>query len=477
MKKSFSMLCFLLVGGLLMFTSCSEDDPVIDGGGGNVPVSDGLYLAIDGENPSSTAALVAEQVEAEDFMSQDRAGFVAGFMWLEAGNYSVVQVTDQEITSTIGGTVEVVDDGNSDCGFTSYMLVSTEEGGSPFTVGSAGLYKVTHDQLTNEMTLYAIDAPSLIGSATENGWGADTPMTGSATADGGSWSVENAILRSGEWKVRFNCRWQINRRIDPNGSLNDVANGYQLFTNFGGTTNSLVTGGSNIQQTDDGEYTVTVTWEPRTGFSLSTERTGDAPIITFNPNDFNMAVIGDATANMWNEDRNLFYAGLSQGVHTWLGMVTFAETGAYKFRANDLWDFNLGGTIDNLAIGSPDNIASPGAGSYYITLSTADEGDTWTATAVPSSWGIIGEGGPTGNWNDDVDMTPAGFDAGVTSYTYSGTFAGGDWKFRANDAWDHNFGGDVSFLELGSPDNINLAAGDYNITLEFNGEVYSATIQ
>ncbi len=465
---------FLFLGGMFFITGC-EDPVVIDPNEGDVNVSDGLYLALDGEDPSSTAALVKEQVEADDFASQDRDGFTAGFMWLEVGDYNLVEVSEKEITRTIGGTTEVVDDGNSDCGFTSYTVVSTTADGPAFNVGTAGLYKVTNDEMTGEMILYMIDSPNLIGSATENGWGADTPLTGSVDAEGGEWKVEGTILRSGEWKVRFNCRWQINRRIDPNASLNDASNGYQLFTNFGGTTNSLVTGGSNIQQDEDGEYTVTVTWDPRDGFGLSTERTGDAPVITFNPNDFNMAVIGDATAGGWDSDQNLFYKGVVDGSHTWLGMITLADAGQFKFRANDAWDFNLGGDLANLSNGG-DNLGTLGAGSYYVVLGTPDEGDTWSATVTAASWGIIGAGGPTGSWDDDQDMAADGFVDGVTTYSFTGDFVGGEFKFRANDAWDHNIGGDASFLVIDGG-NLNADAGEKKVTLSFNGETYSATIE
>ena len=476
MKNVINILgMLLLVGGMFMMTSCGDDDIVIDTGSGSLNVGDGMFLALSGSDPSSTAELVAEQVEADDFAAQDRDGFTSGYMWLEAGDYTLVTVNDKEVTGTIGGTVQSVDDGNSDCGFTDYLLVSTEADGPAFNVGTSGLYKVSNDQMTNELTLLKIEAPGLIGSATENGWGADTPMTGSVNADGGSWVLEGTTLRSGEWKVRFNCRWQINRRIDPNGILNDPANGYQLFTNFGGTTNSLVTGGANIQQTEDGIYTVTVTWDPRDGFGLSSVRTGDAPVITFNPNDFNMAVIGDATANGWDADRNLFYKGIVDGAHTWLGMMTLAGEGEWKFRANDAWDFNLGGDLANLTNGG-DNLATLGAGSYYVTLSTADEGETWSASAASGTWGIIGAGGPGANWDDDVDMSAGSFDAGVTSYTYTGAFAGGEWKFRAGDAWDHNIGGDASFLTVDGG-NLSVDAGDYTVTLMYNGETYSATIQ
>jgi len=369
-------ICMALFG-MLMITSCG-DDPVIDPGGDGINVADGTYLKAGDNDPVSSAGLSAEVVEAEGFASQERTGFTAGFMWLEAGDYSIVQVVNKEVTTTIGGTSATVTDDGSSCDHNDYTVITTSEGGAPFSVATSGLYKVTHDAMLNELILYNIQDASLIGSGTEGGWSADTPLAGSATSTGGSWTASGLILRSGEWKVRFNCRWGINRRIDPGGSLDDPANGYQLFTNFGGSTSDLVPGGSNIQQTEDGEYTVTANWSPQSGWALDVERTGDAPEIAFNPNDFQMAVIGDATPMGWDADRNLFHKEDS-GVHTWYGVVTFADTGEYKFRANDAWDFNLGGDLAGLGNGG-DNIPTPGAGGWYITLSTADEGDTWTAT-------------------------------------------------------------------------------------------------
>lgn len=471
----FSIL--FLMFGLLFITSCGDDeDPIIiDPGTDGINVADGLYLAAAGSDPVSSSGLTAEVVEANDFASQDRSGFNAGYMYLESGNYNVVSIADKEVAATIGGASELVTDEGSDCDGNDYLLVSTETDGSAFSVGSDGLYKVSHDAQTNELIMYQITGSSIIGSATPGGWGADTPMTGSVTADGGSWSVDNVVLRSGEWKVRFNCRWGINRRIDPNGSLNDPDNGYQLFTNFGGSTSELVTGGSNIQQEEDGVYTVTASWNGRDGWTIDAERTGDAPEITFNPNDFQMAVIGDATAGGWDADRNLFHKE-DNGVHSWYGVVTLGDGEFFKFRANDAWDFNLGGDLANLTNGG-DNIASPGAGAYYMTLTTADEGETWSATSSDFGWSVIGEGSPSGNWDDDTDMVAAGFADGITSYTLTGDFTTAAWKFRAGHDWPHNVGGQLTFLEVDG-DNIELAMdGTYNVTLNFNGEVYSATVE
>ncbi|HAF29165.1 MAG TPA: hypothetical protein DCG75_08975 [Bacteroidales bacterium] len=76
-------------------------------------------------------------------------------------------------------------------------------------------------------------------------------------------------------------------------------------------------------------------------------------------------VIGDAQAGSWDTDVNLTYNSTNK---VWEGQVDFLASGSYKFRANDGWDINLGGSLDNLINGSPDNLATPGAGTYDVTL-------------------------------------------------------------------------------------------------------------
>jgi hypothetical protein len=461
-----------------LFTSCgSDDDIVIDTGDGDINVGDGLYLALTGANPASSAKLSTETVEAESFLSQDRSGFVGGYMHLEAGDYSIIQVTSKVATDTLGGTPTTITDDGSICAFNDYTLVTTSSGGAAFNVATSGLYRVTHDQMTSELVLYKIDAPALIGNATEGAWDNDTPLAGSVDATGGSWSATEVILRSGQFKVRFNCRWSIARKIDPNGSLADAANGYQFYTNFGGTVDDLKNGNDapNIEQTEDGAYTVTVDWTPQDGFKLTLDRTGDAPVITFNPNDYQFGIIGDATTSGWDSDQNMFHKE-DAGVHTWYGVVSLTDVGEFKFRTNDDWAFDVGGTIDALTQ-SGANIATPGAGTYYVTISTADEGVTWTGTMDLGGWGLIGDGSPSANWDDDSVMTLESMDAttGITTYVATGDFTTDGWKIRAGGAWDLNLGGGLSFLEVDGDNLTMTAAGNYKLTLSFNGEVYSAT--
>ena len=340
---------------------------------------------------------------------------------------------------------------------------------------------MTFDQTTSEMVVYQIVHPGIIGAATPGGWSEDTKLTdGSVTADGGSWSVSDVILRNGEWKVRFNCRWSIDRRLDPNNGF-DPANGYVLFTNFGGSADNLEVGGSNLVVEEDGVYTITMNWNSFDGWTMQLERTGDAPVLTFDPNDYNLGVIGSATAGSWDSDRDMYYSFDNDNqAHKWYGVVTFAD-GDFKIRANDEWNFDLGGALaaDGVEVNldvAGGNITSPGAGQYYIVISTSDEGDSWQATMTNAGWGIIGDA--VGGWSDDIDMVAEGFDAGVTTYTAIVNFGDGEYKFRAGDDWKLNLGGDLGGLEINASGNLpSPGTGEYVVTLTFDGSLYLATVE
>ncbi len=75
-------------------------------------------------------------------------------------------------------------------------------------------------------------------------------------------------------------------------------------------------------------------------------------------------------------------------------------------------------------------------------------------------WGIIGDA--QGSWGDDTDMT---WDAVNNVFTVTlDLVSSGSFKFRANDGWDVNYGGDLD----------NLTAGGDNITIESDGN-YTVT--
>ena len=76
-----------------------------------------------------------------------------------------------------------------------------------------------------------------------------------------------------------------------------------------------------------------------------------------------IGIIGDATADGWNADQPMTY---NKAERCWeLNDVTM-KAGTFKFRANNGWDINWGGTADALTQGG-DNI-NIDAGTYDIKL-------------------------------------------------------------------------------------------------------------
>jgi len=402
----------LLAVSTLIFTttSCGNDDdidiPDVEG----INVADGWYMASPDVDPTSGDALSSEQVEEKDFGAQDRAGFVAGYVWLNQANYNLVRIESKEITSTLGGTISTTSDAGSGCDLNDYSVVSdVAVDGAAFSVGTAGLYKVTYDETIGEMVLYNIDRPNLIGSGTPGGWGSDTDFTRISLDDtGGEWQATEVELREGQWKLRFNCRWTIDRRtstLDPDVTLDpdnpfDPAKGYQMFTNLGGTPSELVAGGANVDitETDEGVYTVDVTWDATSGnWAVALNKTGDVNPITFVPDENEWAMTGDATPNGWANDdpasqvfdHDMNYSGVNAGTYTWTMDAIALIEGGMKFRANDAWDKNMGCgttpalTVTGSAAGNFDcdgeNIKVNVAGNYNIILSTSDEGDNYMA--------------------------------------------------------------------------------------------------
>ena len=469
----------LFVFGLVFsFNACSDDDDVvIDPGTGTVNVADGYYISLDNVNPVSSQLLKSETVENDGFTSQARAGFVANYIFLEAGNYKISEIASKEFKSKLGGTIEKKTDTGSACDLNDYFVVKTSASGSAFNVATAGLYKVTYDALTNESVLYEIKKAGIIGDASPAGWSGDTdlPLSGTITKDGAAWQAKDITLRQGAWKIRFNCRWSLDRRTVTTDFKPE--SGYQMFTNFGGTVADLKTGndGTNIPVTTatQGIYTIDLKWTPKDGFKASITKTGEVPVVTFDPNNYKFGLIGDATAKEWNADRNFWYKK-DGTTHKWVGVFTLLADKEYKFRANDAWDFNLGGDLANLSKGGG-NIKSPGAGAYYIVLSTSDDGVTWKATVENKSWGVIGSGSPTLGWDNDSQMAAEAFVDGVESYTVTGDFTTGEWKFRAGGAWDLNLGGtSLTTLTVDGP-NIKLGeAGKYKVTLSYDGAIWTS---
>jgi hypothetical protein len=136
---------------------------------------------------------------------------------------------------------------------------------------------------------------------------------------------------------------------DPDASINYGANGAVLAVN-----GAAITPGAN------GWY----------------QFSADTKALTYKIDAYMIGLIGSATPNGWNTpDQKMDY---DSKTGTWSITVTLVD-GEIKFRLNDGWAWNLGGTKDNLTQGG-NNIAVT-AGNYTIKL-TIINGTTGTCTIV-----------------------------------------------------------------------------------------------
>ena len=121
---------------------------------------------------------------------------------------------------------------------------------------------------------------------------------------------------------------------------------------------------------------------------------------------------------------------------------------------------------EGTAIGG-DNISVPEASLYYMTMNYTTRATTLTQIV---SLGMIGG---FNDWGSQLAMTP---NDDFTEWTVDVKFESDtEWKFRMNDNWDINLGGDVQNLTFGG-DNIKTDAGSYTVKLILKGQPYAVEI-
>jgi starch-binding outer membrane protein SusE/F len=191
----------------------------------------------------------------------------------------------------------------------------------------------------------------------------------------------------------------------------------------------------------------------------------NAATLTYTAVATTWGVIGSATPNEWNDETPLTYDPASS---TWRGVMhlTAAEI---KFRANHDWGYNYGS--DNadgkLSAGGP-NIPVTVESDYAIVLDLSQPNE-YTYNA--NRWGVIGDA-TAGGWDSDQNLT---WDAAKNVFTVTlDLVSSGSFKFRANDGWDINYGGNVDNLTPGG-DNISIGS-DGNYTLTFDPWNLKATV-
>lgn len=158
------------------------------------------------------------------------------------------------------------------------------------------------------------------------------------------------------------------------------------------------------------------------------------------------------------------------------GFIHFAEgLASYEFKfAFGGWDNNLGLTaaMDNNLEQGGGNLTAPEPGFYRIVVNV----DELTYELTKMEFGIIGSATPTG-WDGDTDMT---FDTATGEWSITLPLTGGqEFKFRANDAWDFDFGDNDAdgVLDPGGA-NIGIARdGLYKVSIFLTGPVLTYAIE
>lgn len=168
-----------------------------------------------------------------------------------------------------------------------------------------------------------------------------------------------------------------------------------------------------------------------------------------------ISIIGSATPGGWNTDTDLSFKG--NGIFE--AIVTLTD-GEAKFRANHDWGTNWGGSGFPTGAAELNGANIPiTAGTYKVTFDRVNL--TYKFEPGINSIGIIGDATP-GGWGAETQM----HDNGDGTYSIVIGLGDGQVKFRANNGWDTNWGGDTYPIGTGVPggNNINVTKGIYVVT-------------
>ncbi len=307
-----------------------------------------------------------------------------------------------------------------------------------------GFYKVNYTG--GAATVSAPMIWGVVGSATPEGWNADTQFE--YDPDTRMWTKVVRLKIGQEFKFRANDDWAFNlgavdgQESAMGGDLKQDGN--NMIAEYAKDTTFLVT----LNLTEAGKYTYT---------TEVTEFEQSSAFITvpggyqgWNPTD-------ESAAKFTSAGRNFIYAG-----------TVYLPAGTeFKFYDNGVWT-GIDGTIawnaDNsggsftIAPNGGANILMTRAGYYKFTVDYKKN----TATFVETGWGLIGSGSPSGTWDVDTMMS---YDPDAKTWSVTATLIGGEMKFRWDKAWDVNLGGSLSALVDGG-DNIVVPAGTFKIVLD-----------
>ncbi len=315
-------------------------------------------------------------------------------------------------------------------GDTGFPIGEGLQNGPNITV-VGGEYRITFNAATGA---YFFDLRSsdigIIGSATPFGWDREVFMFPDAD-DENLYSV-TLVLKQGEAKFRADGGWDVNWGADN-------------FPTGVGEPN-----GPNIPIPQAGRYEIT--------FDKSSGAYSFTELVDFE----SIGVIGSATPGGWDAETPLTRDGGNPDV--WRGTVTLTE-GALKFRANNSWAVNWGGTEfpNGTAELNGGDIPVSVPGDYLVSFNTKSLVYNFLLIGNYTTVGIIGDATP-GGWDADTPMNQDANDKSI--WRLRVTLVDGEAKFRADNDWTVNWGGGTFPAGVAEQDgpNIPVLAGEYRVT-------------
>ncbi|MBN1599628.1 MAG: SusF/SusE family outer membrane protein [Bacteroidales bacterium] len=301
----------------------------------------------------------------------------------------------------------------------------------------ASSYNITFNDVTGRYNITSTavyTTVGIIGSATPLGWDASTPMVQDAV-DLHLWTLDNVDLVDGELKFRADDSW------DVNWGSTDFPAGIAYLN---GANIPIPASNYNISFNDlTGVFTFesTVTYET-------------------------VGIIGSATPLGWDASTPMNLT--DPGDPGQWDLTILLSAGEIKFRANDSWDVNWGGSDfpTGTAVRNGPNLVISTAGYYAIDFNslTGNYNFELLSPEVYTTVGIIGSATVLG-WNASTPMDRDDTDEHL--WTLGGVVLNdGELKFRTNDSWTVNWGSTEFPSGTGVQDgpNITVPAGAYDIS-------------
>lgn len=334
-----------------------------------------------------------------------------------------------------------------DYGPNSYIAQKTVTIPSSVDAGTYNYtFEITTDletlDLNQKVEIKKISTLFMLGDATTAGWDINNPIALNNTASNqfsksltllGNPKGFKFVLTSGSWDVNWGT--------------------FETSSITLGTEYDLNPGGNNIMVADSGNYVVNVNFE-----------TNKFKVTAFNPPD-SLYLVGGSTPAGWDPNAALAFTKVGPGIFQVFSPILTSGYG-FKFLPNKgSWNGDWGnqpGTTNKLLQDNEENCTVADSGFYRVTV----DFNSMTWTALKTDWGVIGSAIPPYNWSVDVNLNYVGGSEPFTWQISNYAVQGGEFKFRANDGWDINFGddGNNGSLEYNGA-NIPITAGTVTIKM------------